>query len=107
MKTLTYPSTKSQNHNRLRIARPKHTWAWLICIIFGIVITAHGQNAEQKARLRAMAAQSRATFRAENDAAKALAARLGMPIRVVTPDGRIIELQRFRNGLPRYYTTLN
>jgi uncharacterized delta-60 repeat protein len=97
----------SQTNNACGARPAKHIFLWIMCVFFGIGLNAYAQNDQQKARLRAMAAQSRATFRAENDAAKVLAARLGLPIRIVTPDGRIIELQRFRNGLPRYYTTLN
>lgn len=44
---------------------------------------------------------------ADRDEVVMMAAVHGLPIRQVFPDGRIVELVRFRNGRPMYYETLN
>lgn len=44
------------------------------------------------------------TKRAE---AESLAKVLGLPIRLENPDGSVIELQRFENGIPMYFITEN
>jgi uncharacterized delta-60 repeat protein len=65
------------------------------------------QTAAEAAWLRNFAAQQDAAFQRDNAAARALAARLGMTVRFSLPNGQVVELQRFENGIPVYYTTMN
>ncbi|WP_138431574.1 S8 family serine peptidase [Fodinibius saliphilus] len=65
------------------------------------------QNQQQVNRLQEIAQESKLKWEAEHQAAVERAQKAGMPIQQVLPDGRVIELQRFENGHPIYFTTYN
>jgi len=46
-------------------------------------------------------------WKTERAAAESLANKLGKPVKVSFPGGGGMELQRFQNGIPVYYTTFN
>jgi len=74
---------------------------------FGQIPKQNDLSAAQRAQLLQFAQTQGEKWQAERAAAEVLARQLNLPIRQTFPDGRVIELQRFENGMPIYYTTCN
>lgn len=88
----------------------------IIIALYWFVLTATGfsqipQQQEttsmQREQLLQFAREQDEKWRAERGAAEVLARQRNLPIRKKLSDGRVIELQRFENGMPIYYTTYN
>ncbi len=76
--------------------------------IFVVVMAAVSFGAfAQQADLVQMSRDLAVKSGADREAAHALAAKNGWPIRGTGQDGSIFELQKILNGFPRYYATLN
>ncbi|NGP89665.1 S8 family serine peptidase [Fodinibius halophilus] len=65
------------------------------------------QSQQQVNRLQEIAQESKVKWETEHQAAVERAQKAGIPVQRVLPDGRVIELQKFENGHPVYYTTYN
>lgn len=79
-------------------------------IIFSISLLSYlsfSQTAEERKKLEDFAISKAKEWRTERIKAESLAVKLNIPIRKEYPDGHIIELQRFYNGIPMYYQTHN
>lgn len=74
-------------------------------VIGGICLTI--SSALSQTKLQEIAQQSSIKWQTERAYAESIAITDQMPIRMEFENGRIIEIQRFQNGLPRYYTTTN
>ena len=57
--------------------------------------------------LRNFSEEKSITWQTERAKAESLAKVFGLPIRLENPDGSVIELQRFENGMPMYFITQN
>ncbi len=68
---------------------------------------AEAQTSEQQTRLIELSETYARTFEEERSAAVHLADSLGIPVRQELEDGRVFELMRFVDGIPRYYITHN
>ncbi len=84
----------------------------ILLTIFAFIVLAPGLSAqthmeEQRAVLQQMSAESSRQWQEQRAEAEAIARRAGIPIRQRLADGTIIELQKFENGLPVYFTTHN
>jgi len=67
----------------------------------------YAQTDEQREWLLRFAQEQDKKWHIERAIAESIATKLGMPIRKEFPDGKVIELQRFENGMPVYYCTGN
>ena len=77
-------------------------------ILLSITTPLHAQLAEQqRTRLEAQAQALTARSAVDRQDAVARAAALGVPVREQLAGGRLIELQRFREGRPEYHVTDN
>ena len=74
-----------------------------ILLLLGIVISLKSQNEVQKQILLDMSNQRHADYLKEKRFADSVATVKNYLIKGVTPDGRLTELQGFRNGMPVYY----
>ncbi len=85
----------------------------LLAIIISIGVIAlipqitFAQTEEQLQWLLRFSEEQVMKWRTERAIAESIAQAQNMPIRQEFPDGKIIELQRFENGLPMYYITHN
>ncbi|MEO0092365.1 MAG: S8 family serine peptidase [candidate division WOR-3 bacterium] len=78
----------------------------ILFIIFS-VINLFAQAETQREWLLKYAQEQKEKYQVDRAQAESIATILGMPIRKEFPNGRVIELQRFENGRPVYYTTCN
>ncbi len=65
------------------------------------------QALTQKAQLTRRSLELASQQQLEKSAAVATALKLGMPVRRISPDGTVFELQRLERGMPVYYVTQN
>jgi len=79
----------------------------LLLALFMLSINTFSQTPQQRENLRNLSRELRETYERERQEAVRLADSLGIPVREVIDDVIIIELQRFENGHPVYYTTFN
>lgn len=81
----------------------------LLAILLGLACMqpAAGQSAQQRAWLQERAQLLLSEQQQERLVAETEAARHQLPVRQVRADGRVLELQRFVDGLPIYYLTQN
>src|SRR5260221_14079418 len=73
-----------------------------IILLSAFVHPANGQDDVKK-----LARQQDAAWRFERTLAESIAAAHRLPVRIEREDGTIIELQKFRRGVPVYYKTDN
>ncbi len=80
-----------------------------IVLLLNIIITQAllTQTTEQGQWLKQFSEERAIQWQHERAYAESLAKVLNIPIRQENPDGSVIELQRFENGLPMYYKTDN
>jgi len=78
-----------------------------VIILIGIVISLKSQTDTRKQRLLDMSKQRHADYLKEKKFADSIATAKNYLIKGTTPDGRLTELQAFRNGMPVYYITDN
>ena len=74
--------------------------------IFLLLVVA-SVTAEAQDRLKEFSRSADAQWKAARSAAESLATLSHIPVRAVQAGGRVIELQRFEHGMPRYYATEN
>ena len=82
----------------------------ILILLFFFVMTglhAEAQTTEQRNRLIELSETYARVFEEERSAAVLLADSLGIPVRQELEDGRVFELMRFVDGIPRYYITHN
>jgi len=80
---------------------------FLISFFLVLIISIKSQTEAQKQVLKEMSNQRRADYKAEKKFADSLATANNYLIKGVTPDGCLVELRGFRNGMPIYYITDN
>jgi hypothetical protein len=79
--------------------------ATLLCILAGSAFAQISE--EQRMQLLVEADMLEERSERERSEAEALARIMDIPVRQVFGDGTVIELQRFRDGMPEYYITEN
>ncbi|MBP7460439.1 MAG: S8 family serine peptidase [Candidatus Delongbacteria bacterium] len=81
----------------------------MVCLGLGAISQNMAQPLEQqqRAELLDFSGRSSVHFQQEQAEVQRKAERMGIPIRRVMKDGRIIHLRRFDHGIPRYYGTNN
>ncbi|MFH1196301.1 MAG: S8 family serine peptidase [bacterium] len=87
----------------------KYFSALLVLIVILSVHNLYAQttNQQQRTFLQKFAETKSLKWQKDRIEAEALANKLGIPIRITYPDGRALELQKFENGIPKYYHTNN
>lgn len=81
-----------------------------LATIFAVMVSGtllHAQTKQQQEVLTQLSEQFSMEFLAKKTEAIALAEELGIPWRREYGDGRVVELMRFDDGIPFYYTTFN
>lgn len=79
-------------------------------LFFSIIMTGSvcaAMENQTRENLDRLARDFSRSFYVEKNYAESRALELGMPLRTVTPDGRVSELMRFENHIPVYYITHN
>ncbi len=76
-------------------------------VLFFFCCTAFSQTLEQREFLRTMSYELGEKYIETKEEAVRIADSLGIPVRKEFEDGRVIEIQRFVDGTPIYYTTYN
>lgn len=85
---------------------------FVFAIVFLWIIPVKGQefinrDAQKRERLREFSGRMRQKWQKHREEAEQRARKERIPIRKVFEDGTVIELQRYWNDIPLYYTTLN
>ncbi len=81
-----------------------------LAMIFAVMVSGtflQAQTKRQQEVLTQLSEQFSMEFHAKKAEAIALAEELGIPWRHEYADGRVVELMRFDDGIPLYYTTFN
>ncbi len=79
----------------------------LLLALLMLSMNTFSQTPQQRENLRNLSRELGETYERERQEAVRVADSLGIPVREVIDDVIIIELQRFENGHPVYYTTFN
>jgi hypothetical protein len=95
------------NLQKLMVALRSHIASMLIVILIGQINIVLAQRVERNEMLQNFSERKTQEFNREKSEAIRLADSLGLEVRVETDDGRVIELMRFENGMPVYYSTRN
>jgi hypothetical protein len=96
--------------------KKNHSKTVITATLIGIVMIAvyllipsimTAQTQEQKEWLLRFSQEQKVKWQTERTIAESTAKKFNMPIRKTLADGRTIELQRFENGMPKYFITEN
>lgn len=84
---------------------------FLVAAMFGVLFLSNNyaqpHDQQQRAFLQDFSKRNSVQFHKDRQLAELIAIKIGIPIRKTWVDGRIIELQKIENGIPKYYETNN